>query len=210
MRLKIKPKEEEMNLVERAKNIVLAPAKEWDVIKGESLSITDMFTKYAMILAAIPAVAGLIGNSLIGISYGFGTFRVPIGSSLVWAILQYVLSLGGAYLFGFIIDALAPSFGCAKDLAASMKVVIFSYTVAWIAGVLMIIPSLGILVSIASIYSLYLLYIGLAKVKDVPKDKMVGYYVVSIVVAVVIFFVIGLIVSRVAFGGAYAALRGGF
>lgn len=199
-----------MNLVERAKNIVLTPAKEWDVIKGESLSITDMFTKYAMILAAIPAVAGLIGNSLIGISYGFGTFRVPIGSSLVWAILQYVLSLGGVYLFAFIIDALAPSFGCAKNLAASMKVVVFSYTAAWIAGVLMVIPALAVLVSIASIYSLYLLYIGLAKVKDVPKDKMVGYYVVSIVVAVVIFFVIGLIVSRVAFGGAYAALRGGF
>lgn len=199
-----------MNLVERAKNILLTPNKEWDVIKGESLSITDMFTKYAMILAAIPAVAGFIGNSVIGISYGFGTFRVPLGSSLVWAILQYVLSLGGVYLFAFIIDALAPSFGCTKDLTASMKVVVFAYTAAWVAGILMIIPSLAILVSLASIYSLYLLYIGLAKVKNVPKDKMVGYYVVSIVVAVVIFFVIGLIVSRVAFGGAYAALRGGF
>ena len=47
-----------MNLVERAKNILLTPAKEWDVIKGEQLTIVDMFTKYAMILAAIPAVAG--------------------------------------------------------------------------------------------------------------------------------------------------------
>ena len=50
-----------MNLVERAKNILLTPAKEWDVIKGENLTIVDMFTKYAMILAAIPAVAGFIG-----------------------------------------------------------------------------------------------------------------------------------------------------
>ena len=75
---------------------------------GES-SVTDMFTKYAMILAAIPAIAGLIGNSLIGVSYGFGTFRVPIGSSPGLGDPEYVLSLAGAYLFGFIIDALAPS-----------------------------------------------------------------------------------------------------
>ena len=199
-----------MNLVERAKNILLTPNKEWDVIKGESLTVTDMFTKYAMILAAIPAVAGFIGYALIGVSYGFGTFRIPIGSALVWAILMYIVSLAGTYLFGFIIDALAPSFGCAKNLAASMKVVVFSYTAAWIAGILMIIPSLGILGSIASVYSLYLLYIGLGKVKDVPKDKMVGYFVVSIVVAVVIFFVISLIVTRVSFGGASAFMRGGF
>ena len=199
-----------MNLVERAKNILLTPNKEWDVIKAENISVTEMFTKYAMILAAIPAFAGFIGYALIGISYGFGTFRIPIGSALVWAILMYIVSLAGTYLFGFIIDALAPSFGSTKNLAASMKVVVFSYTAAWVAGVLMIIPSLGILGSIASVYSLYLLYIGLGKVKDVAKDKMVGYFVVSIVVAVVIFFVIGLIVNRVAFGAAFTAMRGGF
>jgi len=86
-----------MNLVERAKNILLTPAKEWDVIKGEQLTIVDMFTKYAMILAAIPAIAGFIGYTVIGISFGFGTFRVPIGTALVWAILQYILSLAACF-----------------------------------------------------------------------------------------------------------------
>jgi hypothetical protein len=197
-----------MNLVERAKNILLTPAKEWDVIKGEQLTIVDMFTKYAMILAAIPAIAGFIGYSLIGISYGFGTFRVPIGTSLVWAILQYILSLGGVFLIAFIMDALAPTFGCSKNLVAAVKIVVFSYTAAWVAGILNIIPSLGILVGLASIYSLYLMYMGLQKVKDVPKDKMVGYFVVTIIAAVVVFMAIGMIVGAVAFGNMSAL--GGF
>jgi hypothetical protein len=197
-----------MNLVERAKNILLAPAKEWDVIKGEQLTIVDMFTKYAMILAAIPAVAGFIGYSLIGISYGFGTFRVPIGTALVWAILQYILSVGGVFLIAFIMDALAPTFGCSKNLVAAVKIVVFSYTAAWVAGILNIIPSLGILVSLASIYSLYLMYMGLQKVKDVPKDKLVGYFVVTIIAAVIVFVVIGMIVGAVAFGSMSAL--GGF
>jgi len=189
-----------MNLVERAKNILLTPAKEWAVIKGEQLTIVDMFTKYVMILAAIPAIAGFIGYSLIGVSYGFGTFRVPIGTALVWAILQYILSLAGVFLIAFIIDTLAPTFGCTKNLVAAVKIVVFSYTAAWVAGILNIIPSLGILVGIASIYSLYLMYMGLQIVKDVPKDKMVGYFVVTIIAAVVVFVVIGMVVGAVAFG----------
>ena len=197
-----------MNLVERAKNILLTPAKEWDVIKGEQLTIVDMFTKYAMILAAIPAIAGFIGYSVIGISFGFGTFRVPIGTSLVWAILQYILSLGGVFLIAFIMDALAPTFGCTKNLVAAVKIVVFSYTATWVAGILNIIPSLGILVGLASLYSLFLMYMGMQKIKDVPKDKMVGYFVVTIIAAIVVYFVIGMIVGAVAFGS--MSTLGGF
>jgi hypothetical protein len=201
--------EEKMNLVERAKNILLTPAKEWDVIKGENLTIADMFTKYAMILAAIPAVAGFIGYVVIGVSFGgFGTFRMPVGTALIWAILSYVLSLGGVFLLAFIIDALAPTFGCSKDMVAAVKIVVFAYTAAWVAGILSIIPALAILVSLASLYSLFLMYMGMQKIKEPAKDKMVGYFVVTIVAAIVVFILIGFVVSRVAFGG-MAGLAGG-
>ncbi len=189
-----------MNLVERAKNIILTPAKEWEVIKGENLTIVDIFTKYAMLLAAIPAVAGFIGYSLIGVSYGFGTFRVPIGTALVWAIMQYILSLAGIFVVAFIMDALAPTFGCGKNLVAAVKVVAFSYTAAWVAGIINIIPALGILVGIASLYSLYLMYLGMKIVKEVPADKLVGYFVVTLIATVVVYLVIGMIVGAIAFG----------
>jgi len=189
-----------MNLIKRVKNILLTPKTEWQVIKGEPLSIAGMFTKYAMILAAIPAVAGFIGYVVIGVSFGFGTFRMPFSTALIWAILTYILSLGGIFLLAFIIDTLAPTFGCTKDLTAAVKIVVFSYTAAWVAGILNIIPALAILVSLASIYSLYLMYMGMQKIKDVPKDKMMGYFVVTIIAAIVVFFIIGFLVSRVAFG----------
>lgn len=62
-----------MNLVDRVKNIVLTPANEWEVIKGESWTTADLFLKYAIILAAIPAAAGFLGYSFFGISYVFGS-----------------------------------------------------------------------------------------------------------------------------------------
>lgn len=198
-----------MNLIERAKNIILTPAKEWDVIKGENLTIADMFMKYALILAAIPAVAGFIGYVVIGMSFGgLGTFRWPVGTALVWAILSYVLSLAGIFALAFIIDALAPTFGCTKDLTAAVKIAVFSYTPAWVAGVLGIIPALSVLVILASIYSLYLMYMGLQKIKEPAKDKLLPYFIVSIVALIVIYWLVGFIVSRIALGS-MAGLAGG-
>jgi hypothetical protein len=190
-----------MNLVDRAKNILLAPVKEWEVIKGENLTIADMFMKYAVILAAIPAVAGFIGYVVIGMSFGgFGTFRWPVGTALVWAILSYVLSLGGVFLLAFIIDALAPTFGCKKDLVAAVKIAVFSYTPAWIAGVLGIIPAISVLMLIASLYALYLLYLGMQKIKEPAQDKLMPYFIVSLVALIVIYWLVGFIVSRIALG----------
>jgi hypothetical protein len=189
-----------MNLVDRAKNILLSPNSEWEVIRSESTTTAELFTKYAVILAAIPAIAGFIGYYLIGISLGaFGSIKLGIGTAFSWAILTYILSLVSVYVLGWIIDALAPSFGSSKDLIASLKVAVYSYTASWVAGIFQLIPSLSIIAALAGIYSLVLLYLGLKKVKMVPDDKMIGYFVVIIIVALVLYFVIGAIISSIVF-----------
>lgn len=188
-----------MNLVDRVKNLIISPATEWEVIKGETWTVSDLFTKYAILLAAIPAVAGFLGYTFFGLSYGFGSIKLGFGTSLTWAILTFILSLVGVFVLGFIIDALAPSFGSTKDMVASLKVAVFSSTPAWVAGILNIFPVLGILVVIASIYGLVLLYMGLERVKSVPKEKMVGYFVVVLIAAILVYVVIGAIVSAIAF-----------
>lgn len=199
-----------MNLFERAKNILISPKTEWEVIKNEQSTVADLFTKYALILALIPAVAGFIGQSLIGISLGpFGSFKVPVVNGLIYAVLYYVLSLAGIYLVAFIVDALAPSFGATKDMVSSLKVVVYSYTAVWVAGIFQIIPVLAIL-GILGLYSLYLLYLGLNIVKDSPSDKVVGYTVVVVIITIVVYFIIGAIVGAIALGGIMMSGMKGF
>lgn len=193
-----------MNLVDRAKNILLSPNTEWEVIRSESTTPAELFTGYAIILAAIPAVAGFIGYYLIGVSYGvFGTARLGIGTSFLWAVLTFILSLASVYVLGWIIDALAPSFGSTKDFESSLKVSVYAYTAAWIAGIFQIIPSLSFITAIAGIYSLVLLYMGLKRVKMAPDDKLLGYFIVTIIVALVLYFVIGAIIGSIIFSGFY-------
>ena len=77
-----------MNLVERAKNIMLKPAATWETVKAEETTIKELFTSYAMILAIIPAAAGFIGMSLIGTSMLGIHFRIPFISGLFHAIIS--------------------------------------------------------------------------------------------------------------------------
>ena len=188
-----------MNLVERAKNILITPKTEWEVIKNEQTTTADLFTKYAMILALIPVVATIIGFSLVGVSYGFGiSFKRPISSSLIYGITSYALGLVGVYVVALIIDALAPSFGSTKNMDASLKVVIYSYTASYVAGIFMIIPVLSILALLVGLYSFYLMYLGLKIVKETPQDKVAGYLVVTIIIVIVLYLVIGFIVNAIA------------
>lgn len=191
-----------MNLVERAKNILITPKTEWEVIKGENLTINQMFMQYAVILAAIPAIADFIGKCFVGVTIPLigVTYRIPIGTGIAYMISMYVLSLAGIYVVALIMDALAPSFGSTKNMVASMKVTVFSYTAAWVAGIFNILPFLGIL-SILGLYSLALLYMGMKTVKEVPPDKMVGYFLILIIAVIIVYFVIGAIVGGIFLSG---------
>ncbi|MBN2206300.1 MAG: YIP1 family protein [Candidatus Aminicenantes bacterium] len=188
-----------MDLVSRAKAVILKPKEEWVAIKAETTTIPQLFMSYAAILAAIPAIAQFIGFGLIGMRVPFyGMYRIGLGTSLARAVVFYVFSLITAYLLGFIINALAPSFGSTANPTNAMKLAVYSMTPAWVAGILYIIPALGILVLLASLYGLYILYLGFATpLMETPKDKVMTYFVVSLLVAIVLGVVINLVLGAI-------------
>lgn len=196
-------------LIERAKNICLSPQTEWQKIAGEEASVQSLYTGYAMILAAIPAIFGLIGMTVVGISVPIvGTVRVPIGSALVSMIMGYALGLAGLFVLSLIINALAPTFDGQKDPVAALKIATYAYTPVWLAGVFSIVPLLGVLTILAALYSVYLLYLGLPPLMKAPKEKSIGYTALVVVCAIVLGIVVGAIVGLLGVGGAgLASLR---
>ncbi len=190
-----------MNIVERVKKIILSPKEAWAEIKAEQTTVQNIYLSYAVILAAIPAIAQFIGKALVGTSVLGVHFRWSIGTALGYAIFWYVLGLAGLALTAFIADSLAPSFGSQKNFVNAFKAVVYSMTPVWVAGILYIIPFLGILVLLAVIYGLYLLFIGLPELMDTPKDKAIGYVIVVIVVNVIVYFVVGVIAGAVFVAG---------
>jgi Yip1 domain len=180
-----------MDIVPRVQAILLKPKEEWVKIKAEPSTVTELFTSYAMILAAIPAVGQFLGNILVGRRLPMvGVFRWPLGRALGNAVVSYVFALVAVYIFALIINELAPNFGSTKNLTGALKLAVYSMTPAWVAGVLYIIPGLWVLGILAGLYGLYILYLGFdTPLMETPKNKVVGYLVVSIVVVVVLYVV---------------------
>jgi Yip1-like protein len=188
-----------MALMERAKNILLQPKQEWPVIDTEQTSVGGLYTGYIIPLAAIGPIASVIGWSVFGMRVPFaGSMRIPIGFGIRNAVITYVLGLVSVFVLALIIDALAPTFGGQKNQIQALKAAAYSSTAAWVGGIFGLIPALAILGLLALIYSLYLLFLGLPVVMKAPQDKAVGYTVVVILVAIVLYFVIGIIVAQFA------------
>ncbi len=185
-----------MNLVDRAKNILMQPKQEWAVISAETHTVQGLYTNYAMILAAIPAVAWFIGFSIVGVGMLGISYHVPIAAGVAHMVVSYLLNLGLIYVLALIIDALAPSFGGEKNFMQALKVSVFAATASWLAGVFAVVPALSIL-TILGLYTLYLLYTGLPILMRAPEEKAMGYTAVVIIAAIVLFVVVGAVASLV-------------
>ncbi len=185
-----------MALVDRAKNMVLAPAAEWPVVAGESASIGSLYTGYVIPLALIGPVCSFVSSLVI--------LHHPIIAILSGA-LSFVFELIAIFVVALIADALVTSFGGAKNGTQSLKWVAYASTPRLLAGVALLIPILGpFIVLLASLYGLYVLYLGALPVMRVPQDKAVGYTAVVvvcyIVLVVILTIIIGTIIAALTFG----------
>lgn len=189
-------------LVDRAKNILLQPRAEWDRIALEPADIGKLYMGYLAPLAGLAAICTVIGWAVFGIG-AFGVFvRMPLTQAVVTGVFQFVMAFVGAYVMALIVNALAPNFGSTADQGQAQKLSVYSYTPALLAGVFSIYPPLGAL-GILGLYSFVLLYLGLPRLMKTPEDKRVGYFATVLIVAIIVFFVIGAIsgVVRGALGG---------
>jgi hypothetical protein len=191
-----------MGLIDRVKNILLTPKTEWDVIAAESTPPKQVVLGYVLPLAALAAICGFISSAIIGTTVFGATYRTPVTFAIVMLVYQLVMSVVAVLVVGFVIDALAPSFGAQKNFNQAVKVAAYSFTAAWIGAVPGIIPWIGPVIALVfSLYGLYLLYLGLPKLMKNPEDKTIGYTVVVILVTIVVMIVIGVVGTLLTAGG---------
>jgi Yip1-like protein len=197
---------DQASIITRVKQILASPRTEWPLIAAEPATIKGLYLNYIAILAAIPPLAGFIRNSLIG-NGAFGiTIRTPIPQGIILAILTYILSLAVVYLVALIVNALAPTFDGRQDMVQAVKVVGYSYTAAWVAGIFIIVPWIGWLVALAgAVYSIYLMYLGMSPVMKNPPQKSAGYTALAVVIAVVLQWLVGLVLFMAIGGAAISA-----
>jgi len=182
-----------MNIIERVQKILFSPKEEWQSIEQETTPVAQLVTTYLIPLALIPAICSFIGYGLIGYSTILGHIGGTMTFGIVRAVLAFLSPVLGAFLSALVISLLAPSFGSLKDFGKAMQLVVYSFTPMLVAGVFYILPSLGFIAALAGIYGLYIMYLGFTPLLKTPADKLVSYFVVSLIAIIVVYVVIGLI-----------------
>jgi Yip1 domain len=202
-----------MSIVDRAKNMILKPADEWNVVAAEPATVGGLFTGYAIILSGLALVSSIVATGLLGIG---GEALAATGMStaftdtIVRAILGYFVGLGMLYVMALIVNAVSPSFNGKSDLVQSLKLMTYASTPSWLIGAvtpfLAELPFLVVLLSFAAIaYVVYLIYLGIKPVLSVPQDKVAGFTVVIVLVYIVMI----VIVTAVVLGLLASSLLGG-
>jgi hypothetical protein len=186
-----------MSLIQRVQDILLRPRQTWPAIAAEPGDTASIYSSYVIYLAAIPAIAGFIGLSLVGAGAMGYSVRLPIATGLAHMVLGYVLSLVMVFVIALLVDALAPTFGGTKSQISALKLVAYGSTAGFVGGIFSLLPMLSILGLVAALYSIYLIYTGIPVLMKCPPEKAAAYTAVVIVCGIVAMLVLAAVTSMV-------------
>ncbi len=185
-------------LINRAKNLIVSPAAEWEIISSENENQNNIIKDYAAPLIILAALTGIIGNFLAP-----RFFTPGMGYVITTAIFAIIIPLASIFISSYIIDALAPSFGTEKNIKGAFTLVIYASTPAYIASIVGNLHWTLSILSLFGLYSIYLFWVGISPIMKTPEDKKTGYVVVSFIILIAVYLLLGLIISSVLLGSIF-------
>jgi len=177
--------------------MLLRPKDTWPIIRDEASTIKDLTKSYAAVLAVVPALAGFIGTVFIGHTFMGVRYRTTLANGFAQGLVSYAVSIASIYIIAYMLNALAPRFESRKNFLQAFKLVVYSWTASWVAGILLLIPSFSWLAILGSLYSLYLFYTGLPLLMETPGERLVVYFLVVVALSIVVTAFIGATVALI-------------
>jgi len=177
-----------MKVIKQAIDICLNPKVSLEKLKDKKVTQKDIIIYLAII--GIP--------TFLGVLLGYGIFSWGVnyfGWGFALAIVQYILSIIGVIVFGFIFNALAQNFKTKQNLMQALKLVAYAATPWLLIGILSIIPGASFIIFLGGLYGLYILYLGIPILMKTPKDQHIPYLIFGIIVYFIVMVIIWWIIG---------------
>jgi hypothetical protein len=175
------------------------PSEEWQDIRGERCSVTKCYCSHVLFLAAIPALAGFFGTTQIGWQIGqHEVNKLTVESALSISVLFYIGMLVAVFAIGKTIHWMGQTYGTRQPLPQCIALAAYTATPLFLIGIMLVYPILWLNLILglpALAYTVYLLYIGLPIMMDIPSEK--GFLFASAVLAVGLVMLVGLMGASV-------------
>jgi len=185
---------------DRLKLVLQNPKGCWATIAGEHCQPKELVMKLALPAAIIAAVCNMIGMLVFGISLGpVGTIRPGFGYTLSVALQSIVFGVVGLFVYAFVAQKISSFCDGSSDFSRAYSWGLHATLVGLLGGVAMLYPPIGVIVAfLCGFYSLYVAYVGIGEMLNVPEPKripfFIGVLIGCVVVGMVLTMVLGLLI----------------
>lgn len=175
------------------------PQQEWQEISRSNCSIGKCYCSHVLLLAAIPAIFGFVGTTQIGWQIAsHEVVKLTTQSALPIAVIFYITMLIGVFTMGKMIHWMAQTYGTHKTLSQCIALAAYTATPLFLIGIMLIYPILwlNMILGIPALgYSIYLLYVGVPIVMDIPVER--GFLLSSAIMAVGLVMLVAVLAATV-------------
>ncbi len=166
--------------------LFFSPKQEWDKIRMDGDSIVSHYLAFVIWMSAVAPAAWYYGSTQIGWQLGDRVIRLTSESAMEIMVLFYLAILVCIGVLGYMVHWMSETYE-AKDSSIAKGVGIAAYTCVplFICGLTGLYPILWLdmlLGCAAAAYAVYLLYIGVPIVMQIPAER--GFLFASAMVGV--------------------------
>lgn len=166
--------------------IFFNPRAEWGKIRDDNDSALGYFVKFVVLIGLLPPIAWYFGSTEIGWSIGGRVIRLTQESAMQILVLFYFAILFGVAFLGYMVHWMSETYEAhTSTVAKGMAIAAYTCAPLFICGLTGFYPILWLdllLGCAAAGYAVYLLYIGVPIVMEIPAER--GFLFASAMIGV--------------------------
>lgn len=165
--------------------ILFNPHRHWQLLRQDLPSLGGALA-YPLVLAALPAIAWYYGVTQVGWSVGGGdNVKLTPDSAGIIVVLFYLTQVIAVAAIGYMVHWMSRTYGVDTSTAQGIAIAGLAATPLFLAGLVGFYPIfwLDLLVGLVAVcHAVYLLYLGIPIVMNMPEER--GFLFSSAVIAV--------------------------
>jgi hypothetical protein len=187
-------------MIQHTFGLVTRPSAQWKTVADLPESSFKTLVLYPWFLAILPAVAWYYGTTQVGWSVGEHgeVIKLTTTSARQICILFYFTMVACVSVIGYFIHWMSDTYGAESSITKGIVIASLSATPLFIAGLVGFYPLLWLdmLIGVVAVcWAVYLMYLGIPIVMDIPEER--GFLFSSAVLGVALVILICLMVGSV-------------
>ena len=181
-----------METLRRIVYLIFRPTAEWDLIAEEKTSVDALLRRYILPLALLAPIATVIGMKTFDRDWDpVHGYLVPAEQILAAGAATYFATVGSILVLAAIFALIAPMFGATRDYLAALKVATYGAIPVMLAGATLLLPVMAIVAMVGLCHTLFLFWIGVRRVLNVPRGAQAEFVGISLVLLTFVSVLVG-------------------